>query len=119
MQDIRFEKVSDDTTILAIGSLFRRVNNTQWGINLDLAPQAEIGSLRVSNLPVLARKRVLNPTQKHKSAGFRLSFTIESSATWQRRCLGDFPVSLAIRAMDKRQHCFCFWQTTYRSIFPN
>ena len=65
MQDIRFEKVSDDTTILAIGSLFRRVNNTQWGINLDLAPQAEIGSLRVSNLPVLARKRVLNPTQKH------------------------------------------------------
>jgi hypothetical protein len=74
MQDIRFEKVSDDTTILAIGSLFRRVNNTQWGINLDLAPQAEIGSLRVSNLPVLARKRVLNPTQKHKSAGFRLFY---------------------------------------------
>ena len=118
MQDIRFEKVSDDTTILAIGSLFRRVNNTQWGINLDLAPQAEIGSLRVSNLPVLARKRVLNPTQKHKSAGFRLSFTIESSATWQRKCLGDFPVSLAIRAMDKRQHCFCFLANNIQIYLP-
>ncbi len=43
MQDIRFEKVSDDTTILAIGSLFRRVNHTQWGINLDLAPQLKSG----------------------------------------------------------------------------
>ena len=28
MQDIRFEKVSDDTTILAIGSLFRRIDGT-------------------------------------------------------------------------------------------
>ena len=103
MQDIRFEKVSDDTTILAIGSLFRRIDNSQWGINLDLSPKAATASLRLSNIPVLARKRVLNPTQKHKSAGFRLSFTIESSATWQRRYLGDFPVPLAIRAMDKRR----------------
>ena len=74
MQDIRFEKVSDDTTILAIGSLFRRIDNSQWGINLDLSPKAATASLRLSNIPVLARKRVLNPTQKHKSAGFRLSF---------------------------------------------
>ncbi len=58
MQDIRFDKVSDDTTILAIGSLFRRIDNSQWGVNLDLVPKAEAGSLRVSNIPVLARKRV-------------------------------------------------------------
>lgn len=41
MQDIRFDKVSDDTTILAIGSLFRRIDNSQWGVNLDLVPKAE------------------------------------------------------------------------------
>lgn len=108
MQDIRFEKVSDDTTILAIGSLFRRIDNSQWGINLDLAPKAATASLRLSNIPVLARKRVLNPTQEHKPAGFHLTFTIDNTGTWQRKRLGDYPVSPAIRAMDKRQHCFCF-----------
>ena len=43
MQDIRFDKVSDDTTILAIGSLIRRIDNSQWGVNLDLVTKAEAG----------------------------------------------------------------------------
>ena len=33
MQDIIFDTVSDETTILAIGSLFRRGDNKQWGVN--------------------------------------------------------------------------------------
>ena len=118
MQDIRFDKVSDDTTILAIGSLFRRIDNSQWGVNLDLVPKAEAGSLRVSNIPVLARKRVLNPTQEHRPAGFRLSLTIDSTETWQRKRLGDYPVSSAIRAMDKRQHCFCFLANDIQIYLP-
>ena len=118
MQDIRFEKVSDDTTILAIGSLFRRIDNSQWGINLDLAPKAATASLRLSNIPVLARKRVLNPTQEHKPAGFHLTFTIDNTGTWQRKRLGDYPVSPAIRAMDKRQHCFCFLANDIEIYLP-
>ena len=108
MQDIIFDTVSDETTILAIGSLFRRGDNKQWGVNLDLTPKAETASLSLSNIPVLARKRVLNPTQEHKPAGFHLSFTIDNTDNWQKKRLGDYPVSSAIRAMDKRQHCFCF-----------
>lgn len=118
MQDIRFEKVFDDTTILAIGSLFRRIDNSQWGINLDLAPKAATASLRLSNIPVLARKRVLNPTQEHKPAGFHLAFTIDNTGTWQRKRLGDYPVSPAIRAMDKRQHCFCFLANDIEIYLP-
>ena len=108
MQDIHFDKVSDDTTILAIGSLFRRINNSQWGVNLDLSPTATTGSLRLSNIPVLARKRVLNSTKEYKPAGFHLSFTIDNTLHWQKKKLGDYPVTSAIRAMDKHQHCFCF-----------
>ena len=77
MQDILFDTVAVETTILAIGSLFRRDDNKQWGVNLDLTPKAETASLSLSNIPVLARKRVLNPT--HKPAGFHLSFTIDNT----------------------------------------
>ena len=98
MQDIIFDTVSDETTILAIGSLFRRGDNKQWGVNLDLTPKAETASLSLSNIPVLARKRVLNPTHEHKPAGFHLSFTIDNTDNWQKKRLGDYPVSSAIRA---------------------
>lgn len=118
MQDIRFDKMPDDTKIMAIGTLFRRVNNTQWAVNLELAPKTEMGSLRVSNIPVLARKRVLNPTKEHKPAGYPHSFVIDSSATWQRKTLGDYPVSAAIRQMDMRQNCFCFWANGIEIYLP-
>jgi hypothetical protein len=52
MQDIIFDTVSDETTILAIGSLFRRGDNKQWGVNLDLTPKAETASLSLSNIPL-------------------------------------------------------------------
>ena len=119
MQDIIFDTVSDETTILAIGSLFRRGDNKQWGVNLDLTPKAETASLSLSNIPVLARKRVLNPTQEHKPAGFHLSFTIDNTDNWQKKRLGDYPVSSAIRAMDKRQHCFCFLANGIEIYLPN
>ena len=106
MQSIHFDNFNDDTTILAIGSLFKKLDNSQWGINLDLAPKAAKGSLRLSQLPVLARKRVLNATQEYKPAGFHLSFTIDNTTSWQCKKLGDYPVSSAIRSMDRRQNCF-------------
>ncbi len=108
MQATHFDQFNDDTTILAIGSLFKKDKTTTWGINLDLAPKAAINSLRLSQLPVLARKRVLNATKEYKPAGFHLSFTIDSTAYWQSKKLGDYPVSSAIRTMDRRQHCFYF-----------
>ena len=64
MQATHFDQFNDDTTILAIGSLFKKDKTTSWGINLDLAPKAAINSLRLSQLPVLARKRVLNATKE-------------------------------------------------------
>ncbi|WP_043133932.1 hypothetical protein, partial [Aeromonas media] len=110
--------MSDDTTILAIGSLFRRIDNSQWGINLDLSPKAATASLRLSNIPVLARKRVLNPTQDHKPAGYYLVFTIDNTGTWQRKKLGDYPVASVVRAMDKCQHCFCFLANDIEIYLP-
>ncbi|MGL5666082.1 MAG: hypothetical protein ACRDD9_08155 [Shewanella sp.] len=85
---------------------------------MDLAPKAATASLRLSNIPVLARKRVLNPTQEHKPAGFHLAFTIDNMGTWQRKRLGDYPVTPAICAMDKRQHCFCFLANDIEIYLP-
>ena len=36
MRATHFDQFNDDTTILAIGSLFKKDKTTSWGINLDL-----------------------------------------------------------------------------------
>lgn len=118
MKDIRFEKLPDDTTILAIGSLFRRIDKSQWGVNLDLTPKATTASLSLSNIPILARKRVLNPASEYRPAGSCLAFTIDNTRTWQRKTLGDYPVPQAIRTMDKRQYCFCFFANDIEIYLP-
>lgn len=66
MRDIRFDGLSDDTKILSIGSLFRKTNGSQWGVNLGLFPAQNKKSLTLSNAPVLVRKRVLNPSAEPK-----------------------------------------------------
>ena len=70
MQGILFDSLKDDTTITSIGSLFRRVDGSLWGVNLELWPYQNKKSLTVSQLPILVRKRVLNPTLPVKNAGY-------------------------------------------------
>ena len=74
MQDIRFDKVSDDTTILAIGSLFRRIDNSQWGVNLDLVPKAEAGSLRVSKISRLGSQTCVESDPRAQACWFSSLF---------------------------------------------
>ena len=92
MQGIRFEHLSDDTEIKAIGSLFRRINGSQWGINLGFYPFQPKSSLTVSNAPVLVRRRILNPTSGYKQAGYRQVFTVTDTSNWKVDTVSNCPV---------------------------
>lgn len=110
MQGIRFENLEDDTTILSIGSLFRRLDGSQWGVNLELWPYQKKKSLTVSQLPVLVRNRVLNPTTDNGIAGYEQYVSIENSDEWKVCNVGDCPVLQGKRLSDREasQQCFYF-----------
>ncbi|WP_281559092.1 Tn7-like element transposition protein TnsE [Thalassomonas sp. RHCl1] len=110
MQGIRFDTLKDNTTILSIGSFFRRVDGPLWGVNLELWPYQNKKSLSVSQLPVLARKRVLNPTVATKSAGYELHIDIENTDSWEVCSNGDCPAlkDIKLSYRESSQLCFSF-----------
>jgi hypothetical protein len=108
VQSVRIDGVVDDTKVMSIGSLFKKQNGSRWGINLGLFPSQDKASLTLSNAPVLARRRVLNPTAETPSAGYPLSFAIASTGHWQHRTLSDYPVPKAVGSLEKKEWCFYF-----------
>jgi hypothetical protein len=117
MRNIRFDGLSDDTKILSIGSLFRKANGSQWGINLGLSPAQDKKYLTLSNAPVLARKRVLNPSTEPKQAGYKRSLAITSTQAWEQKTLAEYPIQSVIHALDKKQRCFYFLSDNGVQIF--
>jgi len=108
MGNIHFDGLSGDTKILSVGSLFRKLNGSQWGINLDFSPSQNKTSLGLSNAPVLARRRVLNPSAETKPAGYPLSFTIADTEHWQNKILEDYPIPKAVGTVERKEWCFYF-----------
>jgi hypothetical protein len=108
MRNIKFDGLSADTRILSIGSLFRKTNGSQWGINLGLSPAQDKKYLTLSNAPVLVRKRALNPLSEPKQAGYKLSLAITSTQAWDQKTLVEYPIQSVIHALDKKQRCFHF-----------
>jgi len=108
MHGIRFEGLSDDCKILSIGSLFRNLNGSRWGINLGFSSKQNKPSLTLSNAPILARRRVLNPSTETPQAGYPLSFTIASTEDWENKTLADYPIPKAVGALERKERCFYF-----------
>lgn len=82
MQGIQIDGLKDNTNILAFGSLFRRVNGPQWGINRELWSAQEKRALRVLQLPVLVINQTLNPTVLTLAVGYKRYIGIESTEDW-------------------------------------
>lgn len=104
----RFKKLRDDAKILGLGNLFRGNGKKSWAINVDFNGGFSQG-MQFSNLPVLARKRVLNPTQQYTSGvgGRPINFKIENAQTWQIAKASDCPAYIAHRhGRDENQLCF-------------
>lgn len=81
-RNARFKKLDDDSRVLGIGSLFRGKDRKSWAINVDFNGGTS-QSMQFSNIPVLARKRVLNPTIQHEFAGWPVDFLIQNSQNWE------------------------------------
>lgn len=105
-RDVRIKKLKDDSKILGVGSLFRGVGRKSWAINVDFV-NGESQSMQFSNIPVLARRRVLNSTQKYKPAGLPIDFLIENAQTWEEAKAFECPAYNAHRhGKDGKQFCF-------------
>ena len=89
-RNARFKKLDDDSRVLGIGSLFRGKDRKSWAINVDFNGGSS-QSMRFSNIPVLARKRVLNPTKEYELAGLPVGFSIENAQEWEVAKRADCP----------------------------
>lgn len=110
MQDIQITSLQDNTSIVAIGSFFRRLNKSKWGVNLEFLPSQDKRSLSVSQLPILVRKRILNPTKQVRNRGYKRSISIENTVDWQVCSNAACPIfgGKRLSYQDSRQLCFYF-----------
>jgi hypothetical protein len=114
----RFKKLNDDSRVLGIGSLFRGKDRKSWAINVDLNGGSS-QSMQFSNIPVLARKRVLNPTKQYKKAGLPIELTIESTQSWKVAKASDCPAYQAHRhGRDGNLLCFVTQVGSTRVFIP-
>lgn len=73
-----------DARIEQTGDLFRRAETPEWRINLNISHD-EIREHRhtlFSNATMLAKRRLINPTEVHSPSGFHLRFQVDSSQNW-------------------------------------
>ncbi len=116
MQGIRFDTLKDNTTILSIGSLFRKADGSDWGVNLELWPNQNKKSLSVSQLPILVRKRLLNPTEAKKIPGYELNINIDNTDSWEVVTNGECPALKDSKLSHRESNQFCFYFTSLNGI---
>lgn len=108
-QSVKFDKFDDNVEIRQIKSLFRYVNGDQWFINIELNPHQDNSFLSMSQAPVLARKRLLNPTKEQsRKPGWPTTFSVTATTEWEECRLKDSP-PIQQTATDydtDRQWCF-------------
>ncbi|MEJ6079138.1 Tn7-like element transposition protein TnsE [Vibrio sp. 1-Bac 57] len=116
--DAKFKKLNDDSKILAIGSLFRGKDRKNWAVNVDFNGGFS-KSMQFSNIPVLARKRVLNPTKQYKLAGLPTEIIIENAQLWEAAKASDCPAYQVHRhGGDGNQPCFAVQFGSRRIFIP-
>lgn len=114
----RFKKLDNDSKVMGIGSLFRGLDRKGWAINVDFTGK-QSQSMQFSNIPVLARKRVLNPTQQLKPSGLPIDFVINNAQDWGIAKASDCPAYHAHHhGGDGNQMCFVATVNTKRVFIP-
>lgn len=116
----RFKNLRDDAKVLGLGNLFRRNGKKSWAINVDFNGGLSQG-LQFSNAPVLARKRILNPTKQYKSGvgGRPINLKIENAQKWGIAKASDCPAYWAhTHGRDENQLCFVAKSGNTRVFIP-
>jgi len=112
---MKFKGVASNSTVREIGSLFRTINKSDWHVNVKLMPNQNKQFFGSSQIPVLARRRIMNPTGQVKLAGFQSSVFIKSTSLWDVTNIKSCPIAPVSKQGDSQQWCFTFKHksTTY------
>ena len=105
---MNFKGVENNSLIKEIGPLFRRHGDSGWQINVKLVPSQKKQYFRVSQLPILARRRVINATETPRSAGYPSSVVIENAQRWNAEPINACPIPAVKRQEDSEEWCFVF-----------
>jgi hypothetical protein len=105
---MKFKGLENNSMIREIGALFRRNESSNWQINVKLDPGQQKQHFNVSQIPILARRRILNATHTPQPAGFQSSVVIESAREWRAELIEACPIPSVSRQEDAQQWCFVF-----------
>ncbi|CAI2051537.1 Uncharacterised protein [Serratia fonticola] len=115
---LRIKGITNNSKIVEVGSFFRLKTDTEWRINVGLEPAQGKAYLSISQLPVIARKKVLNATEEVSHAGYPKQVIIDGTQQWQVARIRDCPIP-AVKAGDNgKQWCFVFEQQNVRFYLP-
>ena len=103
---MKFKGIVENSTVREIGSLFRRNDDSNWKINVRFIPKQDKKYINVSQIHLLARRRVLNPTEKIKSAGYKSTITIENTNDLEVQYIDSCPIPSVSSQGDGKQLCF-------------
>jgi hypothetical protein len=109
-KNYKINDLSDDAQILSIGSFFRKLTVSTWGVNLTFFPPQDKPSLSVSYASTLVRKRYLNQTLEHSPTGYNRTASIESTQNWKVTSIGECPALRGKNTLkvEASQYCFTF-----------
>lgn len=98
----------DNTWINGIGSVFKRADGSQWGINLSIYPRKTRGSdsVLLSQAPILVRKNVINPTRPFRKQGSEIEFIVDNLQKWEVSNLEDSPAKERDLPKERKSRCF-------------
>jgi hypothetical protein len=105
---MKFKGVEHNSVIREIGSLFRRHDGSDWHINVKLAPGQKKQYFGISQIPILARRRVFNASELPRPAGFQSRIVIENTRHWRTEPNEACPIPVVNRQDDGQQWCFNF-----------
>jgi len=105
---MKFKGVEKNSVIREIGSLFRNRDSSDWHIHVNLTPSQRKKSFGASQIPILARRRMLNATEQLRPAGFQKNVEIENTRYWRAELIENCPLPAVSRQEDRQQWCFVF-----------
>ena len=103
----KIKGIRDNSLIKAIGNIYRPIDGKDWKINIQLEPEQGKQSLKISQLPLLARRRMLNATEPPVLGGYKLE-CVMANDLWEAVRIGDCPLAGMSQRQDREQWCFRF-----------
>lgn len=108
MGDYRFKHIPKNAIVIGIGSLFKREDQVNWGINLSLSESAERSSIRITGAPLIRRHKTLSANQGDTTKGKLLTFKIKDAQQWKRKRLNECPALGSMKIKERNQEQWCF-----------